>query len=242
MLGKAMRDGIAGQVRLIYAELDDGFISQAPYQDWQSESGAKWPAEDEFRVGCTLEHAGYYLTWLIGHLGSVRRVVAASAEVLPDKGSGGTPDVSIATLFFECGVVARLTCSIVAPHDHQIRVIGDKGVLRVGRAWDNAAPVKFHRRLRVRRRLLEHPLGRRIRPPAKTHPKVERWGAASMNFALGPVEMLSAMADDRPSRMSTDLALHVNEVTLAIQNASDDSGSVAMQTRCVPIEPMPWAK
>ncbi|MEP3633715.1 MAG: Gfo/Idh/MocA family oxidoreductase [Shimia thalassica] len=242
MLGKAVREGVAGPVRLIYAELDDGFIPQAPYRDWKSETGAPWPSEDEFQVGCTLEHAGYYLTWLIGHFGSIRRVVAASAEVLPDKGSNGTPDVSIATLFFECGVVARLTCSIVAPHDHQIRVIGDAGVLKVDRAWDNAAPVKFHKRVRLRRRLLEVPLARRIRPPSKTHPKVGRWGAAAMNFALGPVEMLDAIAEGRPCRMSPELALHVNEVTLAIQNAGDDAGSREMQTRCDPVEPMPWAQ
>lgn len=241
MLGKAVRDDVAGKIRLIYAELDDGYISQAPYQEWVSESGAPWPSGDEFRVGCTLEHAGYYLGWLIGHFGSVRRVVAASAEVLPEKGSEGTPDVSIATLFFETGLVARLTCSIIAPHNHQIQVIGDKGVLKVARAWDNGAPVKFHRRFRLRRRLLEHPLGRRLRPSTQTHPKVGRWGAASMNFALGPVEMLDAIAEGRDCRLSADLALHVNEVTLAIQNAGDASGSVEMTTRCDPVEPMPWA-
>eukprot|EP00581_Thalassiosira_minuscula_P021723 CAMPEP_0184435714 /NCGR_PEP_ID=MMETSP0738-20130409/505991_1 /TAXON_ID=385413 /ORGANISM="Thalassiosira miniscula, Strain CCMP1093" /LENGTH=213 /DNA_ID=CAMNT_0026802225 /DNA_START=36 /DNA_END=674 /DNA_ORIENTATION=+ len=77
-LAKAIREEVAGPVRLIYAELDDGFIPQAPYADWKSESGAPWPAEDEFAVGCTLEHAGYYLTWLIGMFGTVRRVVAAN--------------------------------------------------------------------------------------------------------------------------------------------------------------------
>lgn len=242
-LGKAIRDNVAGTPRLIYAELDDGFIPQAPFKDWQSESGAPWPAEDEFQVGCTLEHAGYYLSWLIAWFGSVRRVVAASAEVLPDKDPSGqgTPDVSVATLFFENGPVVRLTCSIVAPHDHQIRVIGDNGVLHVKKAWDNTAPVKFHRRMRIRRRLLEHPFGRRIKLGHATHPKVGRWGAASMNFALGPVEVLDAISENRASRLSGDFALHLNEVTLAIQNAGDSSGAQDMTTRCDPMEPMPWA-
>lgn len=241
VLGKAIRNNIAGPVRLVYAELDDGFITQAPYQDWQSESGAPWPAGDEFTVGCTVEHAGYYLGWLIGHFGSVRRVVAASAEILPEKPHSGTPDFSVATLFFESGVIARLTCSIIAPHDHRIRVIGDKGVLQVKQAWDNSAPVRFFRRFRLRRKLLEHPIGRRIKPVHPTHPKVGRWGAASMNFALGPVEMLDALEQNRPCRLSADFALHLNEVTLAIQNARDDNGAQNMQTRCAPIEPMPWS-
>lgn len=242
-LGKALRDDVAGTPRLIYAELDDGFIPQAPFGDWQSESGAPWPADDEFRVGCTLEHAGYYLAWLISYFGTVRRVVSASAEVIPNKdpSGAGTPDYSSATLFFENGPVTRLTCSIVAPHDHQIRVIGDEGVLGLKRAWDNRAPVKFYRRMRIRRRLLESPLGRRIRLSGKTHPFAGKWGAANMNFALGPMELLESMSENRPCRLSNDFALHLNEVTLAIQNAGDHMGAIDMTTGCDPMEPMPWA-
>ena len=241
LLIKAVNTGITGTPRLIYAELDDGFIPQAPIESWRSASGAPWPFADEFRVGCTLEHAGYYLSWLIAMFGSITRVVAASAEVLPDKrGISGTPDFSVATLFFESGPVARLTCSITAPHDHRIRVIGDAGYLEVKQAWDNSAPVRFHRRFRIRRRLIEHPLGRRIKPPGKTHPKVRRTGAASMNFALGPAEMLAAIASNRPSRLADDFALHLTEVTLAIHNAGT-SGAVEITSRAAPMEPMPWA-
>jgi predicted dehydrogenase len=243
-LAHAVRHGVAGVPRLIYAELDDGFVSQAPVQAWISESGAPWPFADEFRVGCTLEHAGYYLGWLIGMFGTVQRVVAASARVIPDKMgvTDAAPDFSVATLFFENGPVARLTCSIVAPHDHRIRVVGDNGVLELNRAWDNDAAVRYRRRFTLRRRLLEHPIARRIRLPGPTHPRVGRWGAASMNFALGPVEMLEAIATGRPCRLSADFALHLNEVTLAIQNAGDSSGGQVMQTRCDPMEPMPWAR
>ncbi|MEZ5714972.1 MAG: hypothetical protein R3D85_07270 [Paracoccaceae bacterium] len=186
-----------------------------------------------------MEHAGYYLSWLIAMFGPVTRVVAAAAEVLPDKrGISGTPDFSVATLFFGAGPVARLTCSITAPHDHRIRIIGDNGVLEVKEAWDNAAPVRFHRRFRIRRRLLEHPIGKRLKPASASHPKVPRTGAAAMNFALGPAEMLDAIAAGRPSRLSGDFALHLTEVTLAIQ-----SGRVETHIRstCAAMEPMPWA-
>ena len=243
-LGHALRGNVVGTPRLIYAELDDGFVPQAAYRKWLTETGAPWPYIDEFNVGCTLEHAGYYLGWLIAWFGSVRTVVAASAEVVPDKiGTGAmAPDVSVATLFFENGPVTRLTCSIVAPHDHQIRIIGDKGVLSCKAAWDNSAKVRFARRITLRRRLLESPLKRRVRLKGPTHPKVGRWGAASMNFMLGPQEMLDALAEDRRlSRLSNDFALHMTEVTLAIQNAGEFSGAQKMTTRCTPMEPMPWA-
>ncbi|EBA06355.1 Gfo/Idh/MocA family protein [Sagittula stellata] len=244
-LGHALRRNLAGTPRAIYAELDDGFIPQAAYDKWLSESGAPWPAEDEFRVGCTLEHAGYYLTWLISWFGPVRRVVAASAETVPpaDKGGGGpyAPDVSVAVLYFENGPVVRLTCSIVAPHDHGIRIVGDAGVLSCKAAWDNEAKVRFARRLTLRRRLLEHPFPSRVKLPGPTHPKVKRWGAAAMNFMLGPAEVLDARREGRPCRMSNDFALHLTEVTLAIQNAREGA-AVDMTTRCAPMEPMPWAR
>ena len=242
MLGKALRQDIGGRPRLIYAELDDGFIPQAPHQDWISPSGAPWPSEDEFRTGCTVEHAGYYLSWLIAHFGAVERVVAASGRTIPDLlPEGSAADTSVATLFFKDGLMARLTCSIVGPHDHRLRIIGDKGVLCVKEAWKNSAPVTFFKRVQMRRRLIDLPVGRRIKPKGKTHPKVERWGAAEMNFALGPVEMLQAIRDKRSCRLSADFALHLNEVTLAIQNAGRDGVARDMTTSCEPMEPMPWA-
>jgi predicted dehydrogenase len=239
-LGKALRDATAGPPRLIYAELDDGFIPQAPLDDWISESGAPWPYPDEFRTGCTLEHAGYYLSWMIAHFGPVARVVTATAEVIPDKRgvTGCAPDFSVATLYFTSGPVARLTCSIAAPQDHRLRVIGDDGVLEVGRAWDNATPVRFRKRLRIRRRLLESPISRRIRLAGRTHPHMPRKGAAAMNFALGPAEMLEAIAANRPSRLAGDYALHLTEVTLACQQ----TGLHDMTTTCIMMEPMPWAR
>lgn len=243
-LGHALRHDVAGTPRLIYAELDDGFVPQAAYEKWISESRAPWPYEDEFRVGCTLEHAGYYLSWLISWFGSVESVTAASAETILDKTGQGpmAPDFATATLFFKDGPVTRLTCSIVAPHDHSIRIIGDRGVLGCDAAWDNSAKVHFAKRVRLRRRLMELPIKRRIRISGATHPKVKRWGAAAMNFMLGPAEILDAIAEGRPSRLSNDHALHMTEVTLAIQNAGQTGGAQVMTTQAEAMEPMPWAR
>jgi predicted dehydrogenase len=238
----AVRESKIGKVRLAYAQLDDDWIPQAPYRKWQSESGAPWPYRDEFRVGCTVEHAGYYLTWLIAMFGSAEKVIAASATLIDNKPIDVTesaPDFSCATVYFKSGVVARLTCSIVAPHDHSMRIVGDDGILEINRSWDNQAPVRVRRRHVIRRRLINSPIARRFRLKVNTHPKVGRWGAASMNFALGPMEMISALKENRPCRLSAELALHLNEVTLAAQNAN---GLQYMKTECPPLQPMPWAR
>jgi predicted dehydrogenase len=187
---RAVRDEVAGKSLLVYAELDDDFVSQAPFRKWISESGAPWPYADEFHVGCTLEHAGYYLTWLIAMFGSVKTVVAASARVVQNNGIVETPapDFSSAILFFDAGVVARLTCSIVASHNHNLQIFGTRGVLATSESWNNAAKVSFRRRFSLRRRLINSPVTQRIRLTGPTHPKVGRRGAVAMNFALVPLK------------------------------------------------------
>ncbi|SEW44482.1 Predicted dehydrogenase [Cognatiyoonia koreensis] len=243
-LWAALRDGQIGTPQLVYAELDDGYISQAPYEGWISASGAPWPAMDEFEVGCTLEHAGYYLTWLMMCFGPVRHVVAGSAELDTTKlnGANGAPDFSVAVLYFDNNVVARLTCSILAKHDHGMRVFGTDGTLEVHECWDNSATVRKRVRKKIRRRLIEWPLTKRLKLRQPTHPKVKRTGAASMNFALGPAEVLEAIASGRPSRMGADFALHLTEVTLAIQNSGKTKGAQIMTTDFASVPPMPWAK
>ncbi len=241
---RALAAGAIGTPRLVYAELDDDFISQAPLHRWHSESGTPWPVADELRVGCTLEHAGYYLTWLMAMFGPVAGVSAASAKVT-DTGhlidGGAAPDYSAATLFFEGGMVARLTCSIVAPHDHRLRIFGDGGVMAVGECWDNLAPVRTRRRHVIRRRLVTSPFPRTARPLAgERHPTVKRRGAASMNFALGPAELLAAIATGTPSRQAGGFALHLTEVTLAIQDSGRDGGATAIASRFDPPPPADW--
>jgi predicted dehydrogenase len=121
---KLLREQAIGTPRLVYAELDDGNVAAMDYPTWISASGAPWPARDEFEVGCTLEHAGYHLTWLTAFFGPVHRMTTFSRVVQPDKGMPGlnpAPDFAACCLEFANGVVARLTCSIYASHDHRLR-------------------------------------------------------------------------------------------------------------------------
>ena len=238
----AIAEGAIGTPRLVYAELDDDFISQAPLAAWKSASGTPWPVEDELHVGCTLEHAGYYLTWLMAMFGPVARVVSAAAQMTDIchlTTPPVAPDYSSASLFFVSGVVARLTCSIVAPHDHRLRMFGDRGVLEMDECWDNQAKVRTRRRFVLRRRLVTSPIARRVKPgPATAHPTVKRWGAAAMNFMLGPAEMLDAIAAGRVGRLSGDFALHLTEVSLAIQAGA---GVSDMTTSFEAPPPVAWA-
>lgn len=234
----AIRDGRIGTPRLAYAELDDDFVAQAPHRRWRSASGARWPAADEFATGCTLEHAGYYLAWLMAMFGPVRRIVGGSARLL-DSGQTGsghdTPDYASATLSFDA-MTARLTCSIVARHDHRLRIFGDDGVLEVDEAWANGAAVRVRRRHVIRRRLINSPVAWKVPAAGDGHPMAGRRGAASMNFALGVAEMALAIAAGRQPRLAGAFALHLTEVALAMQAGGDYRPRTAFD----PIAPMEW--
>lgn len=145
-LWKAVNDGAVGDVRMVYAEFDDNPVYLLQPETWRSRSGAPWPYLHEYEMGCTWEHVGYHLTWMCAIFGPVRAVTAFSKATLPDKtdkplSPSGTPDFSIAALDFESGVVGRITCSIAAPTDHRMRIIGNTGQISADTYRDYQCPV-----------------------------------------------------------------------------------------------------
>lgn len=249
-LWRAVRKEVAGPVRLIYAELDDGMVHKIGYQNWRSISGAPWPARDEFATGCTMEHAGYALSWLAAMLGPVRRVVAHAALTVPDKGpetpaSYTTPDFSCGCLVFDGGVVARVTNSIIAPHDHRLRLFGEGGELRMGEIWDFEAPVTFRPVLESRaERFIEKKTGlRRSRtlPPVRKRKVASAANGANMDFTRGLAEMAEALVEGRTPRLAGDFSLHITEVSLALQYPDRFGTDYQVTSDFAPMTPMPWA-
>ena len=113
---RALRERAVGRVRLVYAEMDDGLVHRMPYRQWQSTNGLPWPYRDEFEVGCTLEHAGYVLTWLAMWFGPALSVSVFASTQVEDKLPAGeapldmdSPDFSVA-------------CTLVADHDALVRI------------------------------------------------------------------------------------------------------------------------
>lgn len=245
-LWKALREKRVGQVRVVYAEMDDGMVHRMPVTKWINEAGTPWPYVDEFETGCTVEHAGYVLTWLAAFFGPAEKVVAFSACTIPDKVPGlkleSTPDFSVAVIRFANGIVARLTCGIYAPVDHRLRLFGDDGVMTLKDPRDDRSPLTIQRYTVIRRARMLFPWGRRY-PLAGKHRKHVRYrGSQRRNFCSALAEMAQAIQAGRPCRLNADFCLHVNEMTLAIQYAMDTSQPYTMTTSFDPIEPMEWAK
>jgi len=160
---KAVEDGTIGDVRLVYAEYDANPIylrssnSSGPTRGANSfpylhelssisETGAPFPYRHEFEMGCTYEHVGYHLSWMCAIFGPVKSVTAFSKQVMPDKidrplDPPDTPDFSVAVLEFHSGVVGRVTCSIAAPFDTRMRIVGKRGALNANTYFHYECPV-----------------------------------------------------------------------------------------------------
>ncbi len=236
----SLEKGNVGKPLLVYAEMDDGFIAKSPYENWINPSGAPWPYEDEFEVGCTLEHAGYYLTWLIALFGSVTQVHSFAALQYPGKPTGGAPeapDFSVACLTFESGLVARLTCGVVAPRDHQFKIFGDEGLMTADDCWFYETPIAFQRWIRVRRRFMLMPWPTKVKV-AKPVVELPKSGAAAMDFMRGPIEMVAARRAGRGSRLPLDFCVHFNEVSLAIHNSTSRAETYDVKSRCTTLSPV----
>ena len=266
---KALREKVIGTVRLVYAEMDGGLIHRTQYKKWINELDIPWPYKDEFEVGCTIEHAGYVVSWLTAFFGPVEKVMAFSSCQIPDKQTEiplevNAPDFSVACIKFLSGLVARLTCSWIAPSNHSLRIFGDEGILCTDDIWRPRAPVYIKRGITIGARTF-------MAPWKKKYPLVSPQGASALvrsrhltvhsprdavravrararhlrkrvDFCLGPAELAAAIREDRPCRLSPRYCLHTNEVVLAIHNALETGSAYKVTTSFDPVDPMPWAK
>ncbi len=244
---KALREETIGKTYAVYAEMDDGLLHKMPYQSWFSQSGIPWPYKDEFEIGCTLEHAGYYLSWFPAFFGRAETVTGFSSTLIADKKTGvslnlNSPDFSVACIKFASGVVVRLTCSIIAAHDHSLRIFGDKGILSTPDCWFYNSPVHIKRMFNIRRKMIISPIKQKYPLTGNKPKKYAYRGAFQMDFARGIAEVANAIREKRPCRISAKYSLHVNELVLAIHNATETNSTYTVQSTFDPVEPMPWAK
>ena len=243
---KALREESVGKVYAVYGEMDDGLIHKMPYKAWISQSGIPWPYKDEFEVGCTLEHAGYYLSWFPAFFGRAESVTAFSSTLIEDKNTDvplehNAPDFSVACIKFSSGVVVRLTCSIVGSHDHSMRIFGDRGILSTPDSWFYNAPVHIRRMFNIRRKMIISPIKQKY-PLVGSKTKFSYGGAFQMDFARGIADIADAIREDRSCHLSARYCLHVNELVLAIHQASENNCTYRVKSNFEPVEPMAWAK
>lgn len=250
LVAQALRDNKIGRPRLVYAAMEDGPVFRDKWATWRSRSGALWPGLHEFEVGCTLEHAGYALSWLVSLFGPVESVTAFAALTFPDKGPGTgalvmAPDFSVGCLQFRSGLVARLSSGLAAPRDRSLQVFGDGGSITVRDLWDNRSAVHLEQADAPRPLLgrvltrLEARLGAalpwkpapgiRLKYPDGAKPALPAF-PSQIDFAGGIAAQAAAIPAGQEPVFSGALALHITELALALNGARDLPQPYRMQS------------
>jgi hypothetical protein len=176
------------------------------------------------------------------------------------------PDLTVACLKFKSGMVARLTTSWIAPHDHSIRIFGDTGVLTTDDVWESGSRVYItrNRSIRIGPKSIRLPHNHQTYPMASPPKQSGTNGINGMripspraitrrlwarflhlkkrpDFCLGPAELASAFREQRACRLSPEYCLHNTEIVLAIHNAFTQGPQYTMTTSFSPLEPLSWA-
>jgi predicted dehydrogenase len=265
---KAITDCAVGRIRLVYANFDDGMLAPnlSPWT-WINECGVPWPAKDEFEVGCTYIHAGYLLTWLAAFFGPAEAVTAFSSCQIPDKGipinGVMAPDFSVGCIEYSGGVVARVTCSLVAPRDKSLTIVGDEGIIYTNTVRNDVGPV-YVRHIPARGRLagIERRVNRlrrwldaflpfvpwsgnewhfKRRYPFARKPSANLFSADKpVDFFRGPAELAEAIRQQRPCRLSGKLGLHIVELIEALQYPEKFGTRRRIESTFDLIQPLPW--
>lgn len=249
-LKESIKNKKIGDIKLVYAEMDDGPVHLMNPENWKNELGVPWPIEEEFETGCTLEHIAYTLSWLLQIFGPAVHVTAFSHCLMPKKMEFikeiHTPDFSVACIQHENGVITRLTCGILAPVDRSLTIIGEKGILRVDDTWDNQAPVRMNLytslKLKAERKewiannwLLRKvfnlnykdvPLINPAKKPIKLIPEKIR-----MDYLLGVSDLAEAALSGKKPVLDSTFSLHVTELSLKIQEAQQTGQKIDITTK-----------
>ena len=221
---KLLRDGAVGRVRVVYAEANWGHI-----ESWHPTPATIYAAGPAADVGV------YPLAILTAIFGPARRVTAYGTTVEPDRVDKRgtpfrieTPDLVVAAIELEGGVVVRLTASFyVGPGTQRgIEVHGDGGMLWLP-AW-----LDFDSRLQLTTTgngddYADVPL---LRP-----------GHRGVDWARPLADLAQAVAEGRQPRASGEHAAHLVEVLDAIDASRLHGGAVEVSSSFAQPPPVEWA-
>lgn len=220
---KLIREGRAGQVRMVNAEVNHGRIEL-----WH-------PAPQPFyEVGVVADVGVYPITLLVSMLGPVQRVTSQAKVLKADRETKEgipyriqTPDWWLVLLELGNGIVVRLTMNFYVSHlskQNGIEFHGDQGSIFLSSSGAFNAAVEFA------------PYGEPYTPVALVRPPYE-----GIPWGRGAAEMAEALLAGKPHRFTGELAAHVCEILDAIRDSHVHNAPVVVRSEFTPPAPMMWA-
>lgn len=220
-----IREGKAGTIRVVYAEVNHGRI-----ETWHPNP------EPFYDVGILGDVAVYPLTLLTSFFGPVRRVTAFQRLIYPHRVtkegrpfSITTPEFALAMLEFDEGRLARLTANFYVEGSKQggsLEFHGDLGRIYLESFQNFAAGVEFGL----------------YGQPYEKQPLVRPLTGWATEFGRGVDEMATAMLENRPQRATGAQAAHIVEVIDAIGRSSSAGTPLEVTSNFVRPTPVDFAK
>ena len=220
---KLVRGGAIGRVRVVYGEANWGRLEL-----WHPDP------RPLYGVGPLVDVGIYPLALATAFFGPARRATAFATTVEPERAlrsgepfSPGAPDLVVAVVELESGVVLRLTASFYVPESRQrgLELHGDDGSIHLP-TWGEA-----NSRVFLKSRGSEYEQVDWIRPP---YEGID-WGRALDDLA-------EAIEEGRPHRASGEHGAHLVEVLEAIDASVSGAGAVEIHSSFEPPEPLEWAR
>ena len=221
---KAIRDGMTGPVRVVYAEVNWGRI-----EAWHPNPGPFYDVGALFDVGV------YPLTLATTFFGPARRVTAFGKVLYPDRVTKegvafhiDTPDWVVAAVELANGTVVRLTTNFYVGHHSKQKGLefhGDLGSLWIGSFQDFHAPVEFSE------------FGKQYAPVPYVREPFQgiEWGRSVL-------EIHDALKEGRPQRSTGAQAAHVVEICCAIVESYQTGKPVDVSSNFPAPWPMAWGE
>ena len=208
---RAIEEGRAGQIRLVYADVNHGRI-----ETWHPRPQPFYAIGPLFDVGV------YPLTILVAFFGPARRVTAWGGKLLPSRatvdGSSfevGAYDCIVAVVELQTGPVARLTANFYVQHEekqHGMQFHGDRGSVLLSTWQDFDADVAF--------------ASYGGTPESIAY---DRPADGLLDYGLALRELDAAIREERPHAPSAERAAHVVEVMCAIRESAEQGQPVELQ-------------
>ncbi|MEZ4867294.1 MAG: Gfo/Idh/MocA family oxidoreductase [Caldilineaceae bacterium] len=220
---KAIREGQAGPIRVVYCEVNWGRI-----EAWHPNP------EPFYDVGALFDVGVYPLTLVTTMIAPARRVTAYGKVLYPDRVTKegrsfhiDTPDWITAAVELENGTVIRLTTNFYVGHHSKQKGLefhGDKGSIYISSFQDFHAAVEYA------------DFGQPYAPLSYVREPFQgiEWGRAVADIA-------DAIAAGVPQRGSGAQAAHVVEILCAITQSIDEGRPVEVHSTFTPPTPMDWA-
>ncbi len=208
---RMIQEGRAGEIRLVYAEVNHGRI-----ETWH-------PRPEPFYATGPLFDVGVYpLTILAAFFGPARRVTAWGRKLLSSRATVdgasfevGAPDCIVAIVELASGAVARLTANFYvddAKRRHEMQFHGDRGSVFLSTWQDFDADVGFA------------PYGGATESIAYDRP-----AEGGVDYGLALRELDAAIREDRAHAASAEQAAHVVDVMCATVESAERGRAVELE-------------